>query len=44
MTVILIIILIFILLHTGAKTILKGICEGAKKTIDYCKEHKGDTK
>ena len=44
MTVILIIVLIFILLQVGAKTLLKGICEGTKKTIDYCKENKGDKK
>lgn len=44
MSVILIIALIIILLQVGAKTLLKGICEGAKKTIDYCKENKKDKK
>lgn len=44
MSVILIIVLIVVLLQVGATTLLRGVKEGAKKTIDYCKEHKDDNK
>lgn len=44
MSLILIIALVIVLLQVGAKTLLKGTVEGVKKTIDYCKDHKGDKK
>lgn len=44
MSIILIIALVIVLLQVGAKTLLKGIGEGAKKTFNYCREHKDDKK
>ena len=44
MSIILIIVLIVVLLQVGATTLLRGVREGAKRTIDYCKEHKDDKK
>lgn len=44
MNIILIIALVVVLLQIGAKTLLKGAVEGVKKTVDYCREHKGDKK
>lgn len=44
MSIILIVVLIVVLLQVGATTLLRGVREGAKRTIDYCKEHKDDKK
>lgn len=44
MSIILVIVLVLVLLQVGAKTLLRGVKEGAKRTFDYCKEHKDDNK
>lgn len=44
MSIIFLIILAVVLLQVGARTLLRGVREGVKKTVSYCKEHKDDNK